>query len=256
MVSRLPACRSKPIWLRRSTSHPTNRAASETRRNRASALPGFRHIAVFEAHARRQAHQDRLGAPAGLQAEQRAAVVDQIEFDVAAAAIQLEFALALAVGMSLAALDDRQIGIEKPVADRLRQREAALEAAGIEIVEEQPADAARLVAVLEEEVLVAPALVARIDVVRRTARTVARDAVPMPRVLLERIKRRQVEAAAEPPDRSRRLRRAPRNSARSCASSARTDCADGRSAKRRARSTRARRSRAGARSPTAGAARR
>ena len=47
---------------------------------------------------RRHRHQDALGAPARLQAEQRAAVVDQVELDVAAAAVGLEVALALAVG--------------------------------------------------------------------------------------------------------------------------------------------------------------
>src|SRR5690606_17677915 len=39
---------------------------------------GFRLEAVLPAHPRRQAHQDRLGAPAALQAEQGAAVVDQV----------------------------------------------------------------------------------------------------------------------------------------------------------------------------------
>src|SRR5688572_21774996 len=36
-------------------------------------------VVVFEAHPRRQAHQDALGAPARLQPEQRAAVPHQVE---------------------------------------------------------------------------------------------------------------------------------------------------------------------------------
>src|SRR5436189_1746278 len=62
--------------------------------------------------ARRERHEDRLGAAAGLQAEQGAAVVDQVELDVAAAAVGLEAALALAVRRVLSFIDDRQIGIE------------------------------------------------------------------------------------------------------------------------------------------------
>ena len=53
---------------------------------------------VAPGHDRRHRHQDALGAPARLQAEQRAAVVDQVELDVAAAPVGLEVALALAVG--------------------------------------------------------------------------------------------------------------------------------------------------------------
>src|SRR5882757_2259478 len=47
-------------------------------------------------HQRRQRHQYRLGAAGRLQAEQRATIVDEIELDVAAAAIGLKVALALA----------------------------------------------------------------------------------------------------------------------------------------------------------------
>src|SRR5262249_54863009 len=52
-------------------------------------------------------HEDRLGAAAGLDAEEGAAVDEEVELDVAAAAVELEVALALAVGEFLAAADDR-----------------------------------------------------------------------------------------------------------------------------------------------------
>ena len=52
---------------------------------------------VFPARERRQRHQNRFGAAAGLQAERSAAVVYEIEFDITPATIQLEAALALAV---------------------------------------------------------------------------------------------------------------------------------------------------------------
>jgi hypothetical protein len=58
-----------------------------------------------------------------------------------------------------AALQYRNVRVEEMVADALREREAVLEAAFGQIVEEDTADAARLATMLEVEVLVAPALV-------------------------------------------------------------------------------------------------
>jgi hypothetical protein len=155
---------------------------------------------------RRHRHQDALGAAARLQAEQRAAVVHEVELDVAAAPVGLEVALALAVRGVAAAPDDRQVRRQEGVADRAHQREARVEAALGEVVEEDAADAARLVAVLEEEVLVAPALEARIQVGAERRERVAVDGVEVARVLLEAVVRRQVHAAAEPDDRRGVLR--------------------------------------------------
>ena len=89
--------------------------------------------------------------PLRLQAEERAAVPDEVELDVAAAAVQLEVALALAERRVLAALEDRRVGGEEMVADAARQREAALEAALVEVVEEDAADAARLLRCLRKK---------------------------------------------------------------------------------------------------------
>src|SRR3954452_6230358 len=108
---------------------------------------------VAPCRARRHRHEDRFGAPARLQAEQGAAVVDQVEFDIASAAVGLEFALALAERQALSSLDDRQIGGQEMLADRAHQREAGVEVGLGEVVEEDAADAARLVAMLEVEVL-------------------------------------------------------------------------------------------------------
>src|SRR6185295_1222641 len=56
----------------------------------------LRREAVLPARERRQRHQDGLDAAARLQAEQRSAVVEQVELDVAPAPVQLELPLALA----------------------------------------------------------------------------------------------------------------------------------------------------------------
>src|SRR6266545_2028449 len=95
---------------------------------------------------RRQGGQDGLDIAAGLEAEKRAAIVEQIEFDIAAAADEL----LLAVRFSPAALhvspNDRRIDVEECTADILHESKIGVPVAGIEIIEEDAADAARLVA--------------------------------------------------------------------------------------------------------------
>src|SRR5207245_10097383 len=65
--------------------------------------------------------------------------------------------LALAVRKIFPALDNGKIGREKMIAHAAREPETSVEAAVVQVVEENPADAARLAAVLQIEVLVAPA---------------------------------------------------------------------------------------------------
>ena len=95
---------------------------------------------VFPACERRQRHQDRLGATAGLQAERSAAIVDEIELDITPATIQLEIALAFAERRRAPTRDDRQIRGQEVIADAALISEAALEAPLVQIVEEQSAD--------------------------------------------------------------------------------------------------------------------
>src|SRR5690606_3612611 len=100
-----------------------------------------------------QRHQDGFGAATALQAEQGAAVEHQVELDVTAAAVQLELTLALAIRLVLAAFENRFVGLDVMIADAAHQGEGIVEAASAEIVEEQAADTARFVAMLEEEVV-------------------------------------------------------------------------------------------------------
>src|SRR6185369_1000558 len=147
---------------------------------------------------RRHRHQDRLGTSARLQAEVRAAVPHQVEFDVAAAPVQLEIALTVTVRQVLAALQDRHVGIQETIGDRSHHREAVHEAAFGEVVEEDATDAALLAAVLQAEILVAPGLEARVLVAAEWVERGLADAMEMNRVLLEAVIGRQVHAAAEP----------------------------------------------------------
>src|SRR5690606_6314550 len=133
------------------------------------------------------------------QAEHGAAVIHQVEFDIATAAQQLELALALAVGGGLAALDNGQVGAEERVAHRLHEPRTAAETAVAEVVVEQPADAARFVAMLEKEILVAPAFVTRVDLWTEWIADRPGGAVPVHAILVEAVVRGQIIAAAEPP---------------------------------------------------------
>src|SRR5690606_11624141 len=130
------------------------------------------------------------------QAEQRAAIPDKIEFHVAAATVQLEVPLAFAVRHVPAALDDRRIGAHEACADRARQAEGI---AAVVVVVEKTTDAARLVAMLEPEMLVAPVLEARIDIGAEWLHGIACYGMPVTRVVIEQVIRREVVAAAEPP---------------------------------------------------------
>src|SRR6266568_37266 len=99
---------------------------------------------VAPLHEGRERHQYRLRAASGLQSEERPAVVDEVELDVAAAAVGLEVALALAVGKAPPPLENRKVSRQKMLADAAREIETEVETFLAQVVEENPADTARL----------------------------------------------------------------------------------------------------------------
>src|ERR1700730_10741516 len=113
-------------------------------------------------HFRRQGHQYGVDVAAGLEAEGGAAVVKQVELDIAAAADELVAALLRGPGLFHVAAHERGIDGEERLAHLLGEGEVALPVAAVDIVVEDTADAARLVAVLQKEILVAPLLEAGI----------------------------------------------------------------------------------------------
>ena len=90
------------------------------------------------------------------------------------------------------------------VADRSGQLEGEVEIALGEVVEEDAADAARLVAMLQVKVAVAPGLEARIVAGPERLERLPAARVEVARILLEAVVGREVHAAAEPPDVPRR----------------------------------------------------
>ena len=136
-----------------------------------------------------------------MQAEQGAAVVHQIEFNVTPTAEFLKFALLRRVRGVFAALNNRQVRLDERIADGANEREAGVEIPLVEVVEKQSADPTRLITVLDMEVAIAPRLVARIDVGTERRAGLLGDAVPMNAVFLDAVIRGQVKASAEPPHR-------------------------------------------------------
>src|SRR6185369_12166815 len=107
---------------------------------------------------RRQRHQDRLDIAAGLQPEAGAAVVQQVELDIAPAPDQLMATLFRRPRPVHPLPNDGGIDLEKRLADTAAERKIALPVAAVEIIEKDAAGAARLVAMWQEEILVAPFL--------------------------------------------------------------------------------------------------
>jgi hypothetical protein len=66
-------------------------------------------------------------------------------------------------GLFHASADDGGVGIEEGAADILGEGEVGLDVPGVVMVEEDPSGAARLVAMRQEEVAVAPSLEARVE---------------------------------------------------------------------------------------------
>src|SRR3954453_286794 len=110
-------------------------------------------------HFRRHRGEDGLYVAAGLQAEDGASIVEQIEFNVASAPDQLFFTVGRAPRRVEIAPDDFGINLQKGAADILGKGEVGIPVAGIVPVVEDSADAARLFAMWKIEVFVAPSLV-------------------------------------------------------------------------------------------------
>src|SRR5258708_329424 len=154
---------------------------------------------VVPADQRRHGHQDRCGAPARLQAEQRAAVVNQVEFHISAATVELKVALPLAPGHPPAALQNGHVGGKKMIADASREAEGMVEALVGVVVEEQTADAACFVTMRQEEIAVAPGLVFLVHAGPEGLAGRPGGAMPEQDVFVDPPVRREIEAAAEPP---------------------------------------------------------
>src|SRR5215218_8548932 len=123
------------------------------------------------AHCRRHGREDRGDVAARLQAKDRPPVVEQVELYVASAPHLLLDAVFFRPRLGGVAPDDLRIDLEEGLAHMAGEGEVLVRVSGPMVVVEDAADAARLVAVLEEEVLVAPLLVLLVGAFRRMGLT-------------------------------------------------------------------------------------
>src|SRR5437762_11493188 len=81
----------------------------------------------FPAGERRKAHQDRVDVAAGLEAEQGAAVVEQVELDIAAAEFEQPLDLPVGEGRVHPFADDLGEDVEERFTDVAREGEIGVE---------------------------------------------------------------------------------------------------------------------------------
>src|SRR6185312_1029453 len=103
--------------------------------------------------------QNALDIAAGLEAEGGAAVVEQIELDIAAAPFRLFGAHRVVPSLAPMAAHDPGIDIEEAEADFAGEGEILVPIAAVVMVVEDAADAAMLAAMGQEEIFVRPCLV-------------------------------------------------------------------------------------------------
>ncbi len=92
--------------------------------------------------------------------------------------------------MAFTPLDNGQVSVGIAVAHRLHKAKGGIKIRGVQIVKEQPANAALLVTVLQIKVLIAPFLVFRVDVLTKGLAQVVRGLVPVDCVFLKPVERR------------------------------------------------------------------
>src|SRR5215831_18815327 len=95
-------------------------------------------------HQRRQRGENRIDVAAGTQPEDGAAVVEQVELDVAAAPDELVLALGLAPWHGEVSSHQLRVDRVEGAADLLGEGEIRLPVAAVEIIVEDAADAAHL----------------------------------------------------------------------------------------------------------------
>mmetsp|Transcript_1038 Transcript_1038/g.3831 ORF Transcript_1038/g.3831 Transcript_1038/m.3831 type:complete len:367 (-) Transcript_1038:175-1275(-) len=162
-------------------------------------------MVVLPARRLGERHEDGFDAAAGLQPEDGTAVVHQVELDVPAAAHQLPLLLLLRVLGVLALLHDWDVRGDDGVGAGLGKGKVFVGCFVVLVVEEDAAEAARLAAVRDLEVVVCPLF--KLWVVLRVM--LVADALVSPvevrHVVLEEVRGRDVRPAAEPPDAAVRL---------------------------------------------------
>ena len=136
-----------------------------------------------------------------MQAKQRPAIPHQVKLHVAPATVKLELAFAHAVVGVFTPFNNGQISVGIAFAHRTHKAERGIKIRRVQIVKEQPANAALFVAVFEVKVVVAPLFVFRVYVFAKRQAEIACGRMPVHGILFKAVVGGHVETAPEPPDR-------------------------------------------------------
>src|SRR2546425_7043978 len=158
---------------------------------------GLRLEIVDPADKRRQAHENRLGTAASFQSENRPSIVEQVEFYVTAAAVELILSFVIAIGLTQTALRDGQVRLEERIADISNEGKVLL-SISFKVIEEYAADTAHLSAMLQGEILVAPFLKPRIKTGVVALACLFDYAMKVRGIFCPGVTRREIRSSAEP----------------------------------------------------------
>lgn len=186
-------------WGSRVESDPVDRVLEDGKQLGLGRALGWL-VVVLPGGSSRQGHEDTFDPGArGVQAELGATVEDEVELDVAASSDLLPLFLFVREGHVLAAGHERHVGGHKGIEARLDYAQDVAGRAVVEIVKEKPANASRLLAVLDVEVLVTPFLELGVEQRVVLVECVLVGLVEVAGVLLVQVRRRQIGPASEPP---------------------------------------------------------
>src|SRR6478609_9662817 len=113
---------------------------------------GNRYASSFPFRNRGHRGQDALDIAAGAQAEMGAAVIQQVELDIAAAPLGLFMAFLRRPGFGHAAADDLRLDVQECFAHGLGKAKVPVPVAAVVVIVENAAHAARLTAMGQPEI--------------------------------------------------------------------------------------------------------
>lgn len=164
--------------------------------------PLLRGVHILPARRSRQAHQNTLNPRTWcIQSKGGTSIMNQVELDVSAPTNLLPLLLLRRKRHILPLINNGQIRRQERLQARLNKRKAILLIilSVVQVIEEDAADATRLVTVLVGEVFVAPVLETWVVGLVMLVASILDSLVEVDGVLVEEVGGREIGAAAEPP---------------------------------------------------------
>ena len=163
------------------------------------ARSGLRMHVIFPPCRLRQTHENTFNATTGLEAKYSSAIIDEVELHVPSSSHQLPLLLLLGEIIILVLLHDGSVRLDNRVERLLAEFKNGVRISVVEIVEENSAQTASFVAVLDDKIPVSPRLELGIELRIVLVAHLLVGAVEMLHVVLVDVSGSNVGTAAEPP---------------------------------------------------------